>query len=599
MSGVVDPYHRWLGIPPKDRPANHYRLLGVERFESDPEVIRDAAEQRMAHVRTYQLGRYSDLSQRILNELAAAKACLLDPEKKAAYDRQLPKSPAPSGKPETMEGAVGSPPPRPEPQLPERPAPRPMPSRLLPTAIVGIVLIVAIVGAVLMLMPNRTDRKTASDEKKENILPDKPEGKEKDTSHPSKGEEKGPPKIQVRADNPVVTVNKASKAANTGKYVGNGVKIASSIGTATQDDATHTWSWSYKPMHGPLKETVTITAKDGDDAAATTFELAVKDVPPTVSADHATVRVNKASKAANTGNYGDVGEDAVTITSSIGTVTQDDATHTWSWTYAPLEGPLTLKVNITATNGGGAAATTAFTLVVKDESAKPPGGVSESQGPTKPKEPWTIALPSGGTLAEDMLDASVDWRMKLFPYAPGSLGVVYIVCHTNGMAPFRYYPYQLSVQSIFTCRGDGSMHGNQATLDNDGQLLVLATYHNGKLDGALRLWNTNHVQLFYGQYKNGKKDGLVCYFQDGRLQLIQECVNGKPPKNHMVIFTKDGPSLSDEEGDEMNKAVQGLKDFEKEFLKKEKQMKERVMKSVRQIRFLKLVPLEPEREKKS
>ena len=94
MSGVFDPYHRWLGIPPKDQPANHYRLLGVEQFESDPEVIRDAAERQMAHVRTYQLGQYTGISQRILNELAAAHACLLDSHRKAAYDASLTLRPA-------------------------------------------------------------------------------------------------------------------------------------------------------------------------------------------------------------------------------------------------------------------------------------------------------------------------------------------------------------------------------------------------------------------------------------------------------------------------------------------------------------------------
>ena len=44
---------------------------------------------RMAHVRTYQLGPNSATSQRILNELGAAKACLSDPQKKAAYDSEL------------------------------------------------------------------------------------------------------------------------------------------------------------------------------------------------------------------------------------------------------------------------------------------------------------------------------------------------------------------------------------------------------------------------------------------------------------------------------------------------------------------------------
>jgi len=88
-AGQFDPYHRWLGISPKDQPPNHYRLLAVDLFEEDPEVIRDAAEQRMAHVRTYGLGKYSEVSQGILNELAAAKVCLFDPERKAAYDKKL------------------------------------------------------------------------------------------------------------------------------------------------------------------------------------------------------------------------------------------------------------------------------------------------------------------------------------------------------------------------------------------------------------------------------------------------------------------------------------------------------------------------------
>ena len=89
MTEDFDPYHRWLGIPPKYQPPDHYRLLGLETLENDREVIRDAAERQMGHVRQYHLGSHAELSQRILNELAAAKACLLDPDKKAAYDAQF------------------------------------------------------------------------------------------------------------------------------------------------------------------------------------------------------------------------------------------------------------------------------------------------------------------------------------------------------------------------------------------------------------------------------------------------------------------------------------------------------------------------------
>ncbi|MGH7139002.1 MAG: hypothetical protein ACREHD_24920, partial [Pirellulales bacterium] len=84
-----DSYHKWLGIPSAEQPPHHYRLLGIALFESDPDVIDGAADRQMAHVRTFQSGQHSALSQQILNELAAAKLCLLNPQKKAAYDALL------------------------------------------------------------------------------------------------------------------------------------------------------------------------------------------------------------------------------------------------------------------------------------------------------------------------------------------------------------------------------------------------------------------------------------------------------------------------------------------------------------------------------
>ena len=86
---AYDPYYRWLGIPPHEQPPSHYRLLGVTVFEADSEVIADAADRQTAHLRTFQIGKYSELSQRLLNEVAKAKICLLDPSKKAVYDAKL------------------------------------------------------------------------------------------------------------------------------------------------------------------------------------------------------------------------------------------------------------------------------------------------------------------------------------------------------------------------------------------------------------------------------------------------------------------------------------------------------------------------------
>ncbi len=89
MGQNFDPYHKWLGIPPDEQPADYYRLLAVQKFESDADVIQAAADQRMAHLRNYQTGRHADLSQRLLNEISAARVCLLSPAKKAAYDARL------------------------------------------------------------------------------------------------------------------------------------------------------------------------------------------------------------------------------------------------------------------------------------------------------------------------------------------------------------------------------------------------------------------------------------------------------------------------------------------------------------------------------
>jgi hypothetical protein len=103
-----DPYHRWLGIRPEEQPADHYRLLGLVRFEDDLEAIRDAASRQMAHVRSYALGPHVALSQRILNELAAAKACLLEPAKKAEYDLRLGKDLRVTELRDTVVGAMPS-----------------------------------------------------------------------------------------------------------------------------------------------------------------------------------------------------------------------------------------------------------------------------------------------------------------------------------------------------------------------------------------------------------------------------------------------------------------------------------------------------------
>jgi hypothetical protein len=89
MSEVFDPYFKWLGIPPGERPIDFYRLLGVQQFEADADVISSAADQRTAHIKGFQTGPHEKAARRILAEVSAAEICLLNPETKATYDRKL------------------------------------------------------------------------------------------------------------------------------------------------------------------------------------------------------------------------------------------------------------------------------------------------------------------------------------------------------------------------------------------------------------------------------------------------------------------------------------------------------------------------------
>src|SRR3989339_2172227 len=89
MSDRFDAYHQWMGIPPEEQPPHYYRLLGIPLFEANPTVIENASDQRMAHLRLFQAGAHSEESQKLLNEVAAARVCLLNAKRKAAYDATL------------------------------------------------------------------------------------------------------------------------------------------------------------------------------------------------------------------------------------------------------------------------------------------------------------------------------------------------------------------------------------------------------------------------------------------------------------------------------------------------------------------------------
>jgi len=85
-----DPYHAWLGIPKWDRPANAYRLLGIEVFEENRSVIEAAANRQMAYLQELSSGdEHIEDAQKLLGQVSKARVVLLNPEKKASYDKKL------------------------------------------------------------------------------------------------------------------------------------------------------------------------------------------------------------------------------------------------------------------------------------------------------------------------------------------------------------------------------------------------------------------------------------------------------------------------------------------------------------------------------
>ncbi|RMG02724.1 MAG: hypothetical protein D6741_03275, partial [Planctomycetota bacterium] len=89
MSDSFNPYHEWLNRPPNFEPEDHYSLLGIPQFTDDLETIRHTADVLLAAVRRIRPGAHLKEWAQLLDDLEAAKKCLMDPDAKAEYDASL------------------------------------------------------------------------------------------------------------------------------------------------------------------------------------------------------------------------------------------------------------------------------------------------------------------------------------------------------------------------------------------------------------------------------------------------------------------------------------------------------------------------------
>ncbi|MCO8123053.1 hypothetical protein NHH03_15000 [Stieleria sp. TO1_6] len=96
-------YQDWLEIPAHRLPPNHYALLGIEDFESDPQLIEAAAKSRGAYLHQIAAGPQRKSVQEMLRQVAVARRTLLSDTSKADYDTALRTPQSPENQPSEIQ----------------------------------------------------------------------------------------------------------------------------------------------------------------------------------------------------------------------------------------------------------------------------------------------------------------------------------------------------------------------------------------------------------------------------------------------------------------------------------------------------------------
>ncbi len=116
----------------------------------------------------------------------------------------------------------------------------------------------------------------------------------------------------------------------------------------------------------------TITGRISDGTATQDFEttLVISDLPPSVSVDGGLpnlIEVNEGDTTSLTGSYENPGGGAVTVATSIGSITSDPANKTFTWTYSPADNTVGVTPGtITITDAEGSQAQLNLNVLVSN-----------------------------------------------------------------------------------------------------------------------------------------------------------------------------------------------------------------------------------------
>lgn len=538
MSEAFDPYHRWLGIAPKDQPPHHYRLLGIDLYENDKEVIRDAAERQMAHVRKYQLGQNSAISQKMLNEIAAAKSCLIDPAKKAKYDRSL--------KP-----IVNNPPPLPPsaPILADNPVFPAVETKiekasgffknLIPSRYIQVKPLYIGLGVAVILVGILAAIFEISGDNADSTIPN-PNNQITQAAGPT---EPNPSNQNARTDTP-----------------GNGKPAEQSVGGTIPNTPSTDDNLTPAGNDGYVTE-----GRDRDLSSTVKTERKLDIVgEPKTNQPQQRSKLSSSDRVNPSPSKNSILSDAPKVSSKD--LNNKAQSRKKDKPRSKPEDQLSSLTPIPQSK----------TSKVKPKY-KSPYSSSMTYGAIN------LSLPSGKTFNSRLFDVdikSAEDKLEDILKDKDDLGQVIQLQSPSGNTP------------ALAEHDKGKLDGVYLAFYRDKFPMIYANYSDGSCNGMIKKWNENGERVYWCQYIKGVRHGFCCYFKDDILRIFYEINRGEYTAVHLCSnseliksFDSREKAASDEDAkifiDEVNEVETELKSMEinyrKQLLKAYKQIQNKII----------------------
>lgn len=514
LESEFDPYHKWLGIPPQHQPPDSYRLLGLEVFESDRDVIRAAAERQTAHIHKYKIGPQSEHSQRLLNEIARARVCLLDPTSKVEYDRGLRLSANQRRAPD-----VAAPPVAPPPVAPQHP-----PLAADPQAPAGA-----------------------------SPIPDALNNSREIVPTP------GPAEFAVRSRKPYR--RKERPAWGLAIAICIAAAVLAAIVIKKLIDNTQAATPNVKP------EVEEVQRNEPAPRPRPKVKPPVKVPPP-----RGAKLPIPANQALNKARGLIVIQGIVTAQNFL---QEAQSQKEPAMQYILLEMAIEAAVKEKNREIAGMAIEQTIEQYEVDADAlrKRLRDIPEIKEPppaAPPERPidafMRVSLPSGKTVSADDLEPLPLKEIKAALSANAPNGTtVFVLKHDNNRPP----------EGLFAFGNKREFEGHALVVHPNGRPKVMLSFANNVRNGILRHWNSEGEIVLFAEFKKGNNLGLTCLCEGDRPILIEEWDTSQKPKSYLIEHTGEGARAIDfdhsnaEQRQQMLNAGDALSQLRADLLKEE------------------------------